>query len=101
MQKLTTLIKLFLIYIWNKGNNVYPTLLGSYRSIFPFSGFTDALRAATSGQAFPQCLFDHWQVVPGDPWDPETKAGSLVRDVRLRKGLNPVVPAPDYYIDRL
>ena len=25
-------------------------------------GFSSALRAATGGQAFPQCVFDHWKV---------------------------------------
>lgn len=36
---------------------------------FPFSssvsGFTADLRSSTGGQAFPQCVFDHWQVFPG------------------------------------
>merc|ERR1712050_697058 len=29
-------------------------------------GFVAALRQATSGQAFPQCVFSHWEVMPGD-----------------------------------
>merc|ERR1711988_1999624 len=30
-------------------------------------GFTADLRSNTGGQAFPQCVFDHWQVMQGDP----------------------------------
>ena len=30
-------------------------------------GFTADLRSNTGGQAFPQCVFDHWQIMPGDP----------------------------------
>jgi elongation factor 2 len=30
-------------------------------------GFTQALRAATSGRAFPQCVFDHWEEMSGNP----------------------------------
>merc|ERR1712178_443134 len=29
-------------------------------------GFVSALRQATSGQAFPQCMFDHWGDLQGD-----------------------------------
>merc|ERR1712076_190760 len=32
-------------------------------------GFTADLRSNTGGQAFPQCVFDHWQVMQGDPLD--------------------------------
>ena len=32
----------------------------AYLPVFESFGFTTALRAATSGQAFPQCVFDHW-----------------------------------------
>merc|ERR1711936_1431620 len=41
-------------------------------------GFTAELRAATSGQAFPQCVFDHWQVQGGNPLDETTNTGKIV-----------------------
>merc|ERR1719187_1722829 len=30
-------------------------------------GFTADLRGATKGQAFPQCVFDHWKMMPENP----------------------------------
>ena len=36
---------------------------------FVFVGFTADLRSNTGGQAFPQCVFDHWQVLNQDPFD--------------------------------
>lgn len=38
-----------------------------------FTGFTADLRSNTGGQAFPQCVFDHWQVFPGDPCEAGSK----------------------------
>lgn len=70
--------------------------------MFIFSGFTTELRASTGGQAFPQCVFDHWKVLPGgDPTKPETKAGAIVADIRKRKGLKDNVPGLDNYLDKL
>lgn len=40
-------------------------------------GFTADLRSNTAGQAFPQCVFDHWQILPGDPFDPTTKPAQV------------------------
>jgi len=37
-------------------------------------GFTQALRAATSGRAFPQCVFDHWEMFTTDPFEAGSKA---------------------------
>lgn len=66
------------------------------------SGFTSELRASTGGQAFPQCCFDHWKVMPGgDPTQPETKAGAIVADIRKRKGLKEGVQPLDNYLDKL
>merc|ERR1719351_440093 len=36
-------------------------------------GFTADLRSNTGGQAFPQCVFDHWQVMQGDPMEESSK----------------------------
>lgn len=42
-------------------------------------GFTADLRSNTGGQAFPQCVFDHWQVLPGDPSEPSSKPYAIVQ----------------------
>ena len=55
-------------------------------------GFVADLRSNTAGQAFPQSVFDHWQILPGSPMDKGTKAGSIVETMRTRKGLKPEVP---------
>lgn len=64
-------------------------------------GFTQALRAATSGRAFPQCSFDHWEEMSGDPTAVGTKANDLVESIRKRKGLKPGIPPLDGFIDKL
>merc|ERR1712071_430781 len=52
-------------------------------------GFTADLRSNTGGQAFPQCIFDHWQVMPGDPLCDGTGPFRIVEDIKKRKGLKP------------
>ena len=37
--------------------------LKAYLPVIESFGFTSTLRAATSGQAFPQAVFDHWEVM--------------------------------------
>lgn len=41
-------------------------------------GFTGHLRSLTSGQAFPQCVFDHWEELNGDPLEEGSKCQGLV-----------------------
>ena len=55
-------------------------------------GLAADLCSHTAGQAFPQCIFDHWQLVPGSPLDPTSKAGMIVTAIRKRKGLSAEVP---------
>merc|ERR1711937_814907 len=63
-------------------------------------GFTADLRQQTGGQAFPQCVFDHWEMVTGDPFtDPKTMA--IVEGVRKRKSLALEVPPLDRFYDKL
>jgi len=64
-------------------------------------GFTQALRAATSGRAFPQCVFDHWEEMSGNPLEVGSKANDIVEAIRKRKGLKPGVPPLENFIDKL
>uniref|UniRef100_A0A7E4W6Z0 Tr-type G domain-containing protein n=1 Tax=Panagrellus redivivus TaxID=6233 RepID=A0A7E4W6Z0_PANRE len=64
-------------------------------------GFTADLRSHTGGQAFPQCVFDHWQVLSGDPLEAGSKPNKIVQDIRKRKGLKGGIPALDNYLDKL
>lgn len=47
-------------------------------------GFTAALRAATSGQAFPQCVFDHWELIDNDPMEEGTQSNKITMNIRER-----------------
>merc|ERR1711931_233108 len=73
----------------------------AYLPVMESFGFTAELRAATSGQAFPQCVFDHWQVLPGAALEAGTKPSDVVMETRKRKGLKEGVPALDNYLDKL
>ena len=73
----------------------------AYLPVCESFGFTADLRSHTSGQAFPQCVFDHWQLMNGDVNDPQTKVGQIVAQVRRRKGLPEGVPPLDRYYDKL
>ena len=64
-------------------------------------GFCGYIREHTSGQAFPQMVFSHYEIVPGSPFDVDTPCGKIVRDVRKRKGLPETIPSLDKYLDRL
>ena len=73
----------------------------SYLPVAESFGFTTALRAATSGQAFPQCVFDHWAPLNGDPLERGSKAEEIVKAIRKRKNLKEDIPTLDYYLDKL
>lgn len=64
-------------------------------------GFTADLRSNTGGQAFPQCVFDHWQVLPGDPLDGKSKPYQVIMETRKRKGLKESLPDLDSYLDKM
>jgi len=64
-------------------------------------GFTSDLRASTAGQAFPQCVFDHWKILTANPLENDSKAKEIVTKIRLRKGLEEEVPSLDKFLDKL
>lgn len=73
----------------------------AYLPVAESFGFTADLRSATSGQAFPQCVFDHWQLIMGSPCDPTEKSAEIVKSIRKRKGLKENIPSLDNFYDRL
>lgn len=76
--------------------------LNAYLPVLESFGFVADLRAATSGQAFPQCVFDHWQLMSGDALDPAEKLGELVQSIRKRKNCSSIeVPDLSKYYDKL
>merc|ERR1719321_2573892 len=81
-------------------SNVPGTPMFQVKAFLPVNesfGFTAALRSATGGQAFPQCVFDHWQVMGGYPQDPSTKAHEVMVETRKRKGLKEGIPPLDNF----
>merc|ERR1712050_613888 len=64
-------------------------------------GFVAALRQATSGQAFPQCVFDHWENLPGDALQEGSKLYDLVLGIRKRKNIKVEIPKLGDYLDKL
>jgi elongation factor 2 len=76
-------------------------VIKSYLPVAESFGFTQALRAATSGRAFPQCVFDHWELFNGDPLEAGSKAATIVEVTRKRKGLKAGIPELENFIDKL
>ena len=90
--------------IVNEEDPIAGTPLVNMKAYLPVAesfGFTQALRAATSGRAFPQCVFDHWEQLNGDPFEEGSKAHELVARIRARKGLREGIPLLDNFIDKL
>merc|ERR1712087_469573 len=50
-------------------------------------GFSTALRAATGGQAFPQCSFSHYETLDNDPFNEGGQVSNIIKAVRERKGV--------------
>ncbi|CAE8585935.1 unnamed protein product [Polarella glacialis] len=64
-------------------------------------GFVAALRQQTSGQAFPQCVFSHWENLQGDCMQAGSKMEDLILNIRKRKNLKVSMPALGDYLDKL
>lgn len=74
----------------------------AYLPVAESFGFSQALAAATSGAAFSQLMFDHWQLFDGGDFrDVNGRLGKLVNAIRVRKNIAPDVPPLDRYLDKL
>lgn len=85
-------------------NQIAGTPMFVVRAYLPVNesfGFTADLRSNTGGQAFPQCVFDHWQILPGDPLDGKSRPHQIIMETRKRKGLKESLPDLDQYLDKL
>ena len=77
------------------------TVVKAYLPVAESFGFTEYLRSQTSGKAFPQCVFHHWDKIEQDPLDASTKVNKTVEEIRKRKGLKAGIPTLDSFIDKL
>jgi len=73
----------------------------AYLPVMESFGFNGDLRSQTQGQAFPQSVFDHWEIMSGSPLEKGSKLEELVKGIRTRKGLKPDIPPLDTYYDKL
>jgi len=73
----------------------------AYLPVLESFGFAQLLRQNTSGQAFPQLIFSHWQVLNGDVYDEGSQVNTVVMEVRNRKGLKNSLPEFNDYYDKI
>jgi len=70
------------------------TMITGYIPVAETFGLSAEMRSATSGHAFWQCTFDHWEKVP------ENIAKEVIRQIRERKGLPPETPTANMFIEK-
>jgi len=77
------------------------SVVKAYLPVAESFGFTELLRSMTQGQAFPQCVFDHWETLNSSPFEAGSKAQTTVAQIRKRKGLKEEIPDLGDYLDKL
>ena len=91
--------------VFDEGDGGMSGGVANMRAYLPVAesfGFSQSLAEATSGAAFSQLMFDHWQLMDGGDFkDPETRLGKVINAIRVRKGLTPELPPLDRYLDKL
>merc|ERR1719321_953820 len=73
----------------------------AYLPVSESFGFVSALRQQTSGQAFPQCVFDHWDDLPGNCMEKGSKMEEMILKIRERKHIKVAMPVLSDYLDKL
>ena len=69
------------------------TVINGYIPVAETFGLSAEMRSATSGHAFWQTAFDHWEKAP------ENIAAEVIKLTRERRGLSPEVPKASRFID--
>lgn len=64
-------------------------------------GLNEYIQNSTNNEATTTISMHDWTIIPGDPLDPESEAGKLVRKVRIKKGFSENVPNLSNYLDQL
>ena len=70
------------------------TVITGYIPVAETFGFSKELRSATSGKAFWQSFFDHWEKMP------QKLATQVITEMRQRKGLSPEIPKPEKFMEQ-
>jgi len=73
----------------------------AYLPVAESFGFVADLRQQTSGQAFPQCVFDHWECLGGNISSLEGSLAKKILAIRERKGIKVEMPDLADYLDKL
>ncbi|KAJ3670954.1 hypothetical protein LUZ60_008380 [Juncus effusus] len=73
----------------------------AYLPVYDSFGFFGRLGHATSGQAFTQCVFDHYDIMSSDPLEENSEAAKIVADIRKRKGLKQQMSPLSEFEDKL
>jgi elongation factor 2 len=69
------------------------TIITGYIPVAETFGLSAEMRSATSGRAYWQSTFDHWNRAP------ESIATRVIKQIRMQKGLLPEIPGPNKFID--
>lgn len=77
------------------------TIVQAYLPVSSSFGFDQELKTETQGRGLPSFKFDHWEALPGSCFNPESKAGKVIAEIRARKGLDPKLPELSAYHDKL
>lgn len=67
------------------------TIITGYIPVAETFGMAGEMRSKTSGNAFWQCTFDHWNKTH------ENIAAEVIKQIRQRKGLSPEIPKPEKF----
>jgi elongation factor 2 len=70
------------------------TTITGYIPVAETFGLSAEMRSATSGYAFWQLAFDHWNKIP------EKLASEVIKKLRERRGLPEEIPTPQMFVDK-